>query len=96
MLVSELSTQLKEERICNSMDEKSNTLETTSTNHHREKANQAGPKDILLHAISSADIRKPKSVQASVDGNAVSITELRTSRRKRKPKVCNTVFSSIS
>ncbi|KAL0738704.1 hypothetical protein Bca4012_014914 [Brassica carinata] len=35
--------------------------------------------------ISAADSRKPKSAQELVDGNAVLIGELDTSRRKRKP-----------
>lgn len=98
MLDPESSAQLKEERIANNMDEKSKTLETVSTRHHREKAKQAGPEDSLLHEISAADhdSRKPKPVQESVDCNAVSIGELVTSKRKRKPKVCKTVFSLIS
>ncbi|VVB15249.1 unnamed protein product [Arabis nemorensis] len=84
LMESELAAQLKEERIANNMDE-NNIPETTSTSHHREKANQAGPKDILLHEISAGDNRRPKSAQASVDGNSVSIRE--PSRRKRKLKV---------
>lgn len=96
MLDPESSAQLKEDRIANNMDEKSKTLETVSTRHHRENAKQAGPEDSLLHDFSAADSRKPKPVQESIDCNAVSIGELVTSKRKRKTKVCKTVFSLIS
>lgn len=92
----ESSAQWEEDRIANNVDEKSNTLNTVSTSDHREKVKQAGPEDSLLHAISAADKRKPKSVQESIDGNAVSIGDLGTSRRKRKQKVCKTVFILIS
>ncbi|VYS68097.1 unnamed protein product [Arabidopsis thaliana] len=86
LLESESSPHWEEERKTNNVDKKSNSLETVSTSHHREKAKQAGLEDNLLHAISAPDKRKPKSVPESVDGNVVSIEELRTSSRKRKPK----------
>jgi hypothetical protein len=97
LLESESSPHWEEERKTNNVDKKSNTLETVSTSHHREKAKQAGLEDNLLHAISAPDKRKPKSVPESVDGNVVSIEELRTSSRKRKPKVWFTrQFFSLS
>ncbi|KAG7552095.1 DIRP domain [Arabidopsis thaliana x Arabidopsis arenosa] len=86
LMESELSPLWQEERIANNVDEKSNTLETVSTSHHREKAKEAGPEASLLLAISAPGKRKPKSVPESVDGNVVSVEELGTSRRKRKPK----------
>lgn len=81
MLDPESYEQLEEERIVNDVDMESYTPETVSTSHHREEVKQAGPED-----------RKQNSAQDSVDGNAVSIGELRTSRRLRKPKVCKTFF----
>ncbi|XP_024007386.1 protein ALWAYS EARLY 1 isoform X2 [Eutrema salsugineum] len=81
----ESSAQLQKERVANNVDEKSNTPETVSTSHTREKAKQAGPEDRLLHAVSATDNRKLTSAQELVDGNDVSIGELGTSRRKRKP-----------
>lgn len=98
MLDPDLSPLWEEERIANNVDEKSKTLETVSTSHHREKAKEAGPEASLLLAISAPDKRKPKSVPESVDGNVVSVEELGTSRRKRKPKVWFTrqFFSLIS
>ncbi|KAL1198036.1 Protein ALWAYS EARLY 1 [Cardamine amara subsp. amara] len=72
----ESSAQLEEERIVNDVDEECNTPETVPTSHHRVKVKQARPED-----------RKLKPAQDSVDGNAVSTGELRTSRRLRKPKV---------
>ena len=75
----ESSAELKEERVAN-------TRETVSSSHNREKAKQAGREDhSVLHVTSAADNRKPKSAQELVDGNAVPIGELDTSRRKRKP-----------
>ncbi|KAF3484631.1 hypothetical protein F2Q69_00056185, partial [Brassica cretica] len=79
LMESESSAELKEERVAN-------TRETVSSSHNREKAKQAGREDhSVLHVISAADSRKPKSAQELVDGNAVPIGELDTSRRKRKP-----------
>uniref|UniRef100_M4D0F2 DIRP domain-containing protein n=2 Tax=Brassica campestris TaxID=3711 RepID=M4D0F2_BRACM len=79
LMESESSAELKEERVAN-------TRETVSSSHTREKAKQAGREDhSVLHVISAADSRKPKSAQELVDGNAVPIGELDTSRRKRKP-----------
>ncbi|XP_010455109.1 PREDICTED: protein ALWAYS EARLY 1-like [Camelina sativa] len=88
LMESESSAQREEERIANNVDEQSNTLETVSTSHHREKEKQAGPEDSLLHAISAADKSKPKSVQESVD--------VGTSRRKRKTKVLDAEASEES
>ncbi|WZZ01327.1 hypothetical protein YC2023_073655 [Brassica napus] len=79
LMESESSAELKEERVAN-------TRETVSSSHNREKAKQAGREDhSVLHVTSAADNRKPKSAQELVDGNAVPIGELDTSRRKRKP-----------
>ncbi|KAF2550638.1 hypothetical protein F2Q68_00036651 [Brassica cretica] len=79
LMESESSAELKEERVAN-------TRETVSSSHNREKAKQAGREDhSVLHVISAADSRKPKSAQELVDGNAAPIGELDTSRRKRKP-----------
>ncbi|KAL0658541.1 hypothetical protein Bca4012_079126 [Brassica carinata] len=79
LMESESSAELKEERVAN-------TRETVSSSHNREKAKQAGREDhSVLHVISAADSRKPKSAQELVDGNAVPRGELDTSRRKRKP-----------
>ncbi|CAH2044535.1 unnamed protein product [Thlaspi arvense] len=85
LMKSESPAQSKEERVLNNVDEKSNTPVTASTSHHREKAKQAGPEDSHLHGISVANNRKLKSAQELVGGNAVSIGELGTLRRKRKP-----------
>lgn len=88
MLDPESSAELKEERVAN-------TRETVSSSHNREKAKQAGREDhSVLHVISAADSRKPKSAQELVDGNAVPIGELDTSRRKRKP-LHNKVFAYL-
>lgn len=88
MLDPESSAELKKERVAN-------TRETVSSSHNREKAKQAGREDhSVLHVISAADSRKPKSAQELVDGNAVPIGELDTSRRKRKP-LHNKVFAYL-
>lgn len=91
---TESSAHLEEEK--NNVDEISNPLETIATSHHKEEAKQVGPEYGVVLAISAADNRKQKSAQELVDGNVVSNGELRTSKRKRKPKVCKTVFSMNS
>lgn len=70
--------QLKEERVAN-------TRQTILSSHNGEKPKQAGREDsVLLHVTSAAENRKPKYAK-ELDGNAVPIGELDTSRRKRKP-----------
>ncbi|XP_023637492.1 protein ALWAYS EARLY 1 isoform X2 [Capsella rubella] len=96
LIESESSARREEERIANNVGEKSSTLETVFTSHHREKAKQVGPEDGLLHEVSAADKRKPKPVQEPVDGNAVSVGDLGTSKRKRKPKVLDVEVSEES
>ncbi|KAL0692380.1 hypothetical protein Bca4012_059560 [Brassica carinata] len=81
---SESYPQLKEDRRANNMDEKPHTPETVVRSYHRRKSKQVGPEDRLLPAISAAGASKPKPAQEIVDGNAVSIGELGTSKRKRK------------
>ncbi|CAN8255736.1 unnamed protein product [Cochlearia groenlandica] len=80
------SESLKGERVANNVDEKHNTPQTVSSSHHREKLKEAGPKGSVLHAISAADKRKPKSGHESIVGTDASIGDLGTSRRKLKRK----------
>ncbi|XP_056866024.1 protein ALWAYS EARLY 1 isoform X2 [Raphanus sativus] len=79
LLESGSSAQLNEERVAN-------TRQTILSSHNGEKPKQAGREHSVLHVVSDAENRKPKYAQEElVDGNAVPIGELDTSRRKRKP-----------
>ncbi|CAH8324630.1 unnamed protein product [Eruca vesicaria subsp. sativa] len=65
--------------------ESESSAELEQENQNRKEPKQAGRGESVLHVTSAADSRKPKSAEELVDGNAVPIGELVTSRRKRKP-----------